>query len=119
MTTPYPYPPQQPYPYALRPALLPKPPRSTAALVLGIVGVAGFFLLLAPIALSPLAWYFGAVAQREAEREPTRYRHAGEAKAGMVLGIIGSAILGVVLLLLVVAATLTVIGVNHDAGYGS
>lgn len=119
MTTPYPYPQQQPYPYARQPAPLPKPPRSTAALVLGIVGVAGFFILLAPIVLSPLAWYFGAVADREAEREPALYRRAGEAKAGMVLGIIGSAILGVVLLLLVIAATLTVIGVNHDAGYGT
>ncbi|KAA1397282.1 hypothetical protein [Aeromicrobium ginsengisoli] len=119
MTTPYPYPPPQPYPYAPQPAPLPKPPRSTAALVLGIIGVAGFFVLLAPIALSPLAWYFGAVADREAEREPTRYRRAGEAKAGMVLGIIGSAILGIVLLLLVIAATLTIIGVNHDAGYGT
>jgi len=118
MTTPYPYPPQQPYPYAQRPALLPKPPRSTAALVLGIIAVGGFFLL-APLALSPLAWYFGTVGLREAEREPTRYRRAGEARAGMVLGIIGSAILGVVLLLLVIAATLTIIGVNHDAGYGT
>ena len=116
MTTPYVQPPQHPYPYA--PAPLAKPPGSTAALVLGILGVGGFFLL-APLVLSPLAWYFGTVGVREAEREPMRYRRAGEAKAGMVLGIIGSAILGVVLLLLVVAATLTIIGVTHDAGYGT
>ena len=115
MTAPYPY----PYTYAPRPMQIPKHPRATASMVLGIVGLAGFFVLLVPIVVCPLAWYFGAVADREAEREPTRYRHAGEARTGMILGIIGSAILGVVLLLLVVAATLTMIGARHDVGYGT
>lgn len=113
MTSPY------PYPYAPRPARLPAHPRATTAMVLGIIGVAGFFILLVPVVVSPLAWYFGAVAQREAEREPTRYRHAGEARAGLVLGIIGSALLGVALLLLLVAGTLIVVGASYDAGYGS
>ena len=111
----YPY----PYPYAHQPARLPAHPRATTAMVLGIVGVAGFFILLVPVIISPLAWYFGAVAQREAEREPTRYRHAGEARTGLVLGIIGTALLGVALLMLFVVGMLMVIGANHDAGYGS
>ncbi len=116
MTYPYPY----PYAYAPpQPARLPAHPRATAAMVLGIVGVAGFFILLVPVIVSPLAWYFGAVAQREAEREPTRYRQAGEAKTGLVLGIIGTALLGVALLMLTVAGALIVIGSNYDAGYGS
>jgi hypothetical protein len=88
-------------------------------MVLGIIGVAGFFILLVPVIISPLAWYFGAVAEREAEREPTRYRKAGEAKTGLVLGIIGTALLGVVLLMLFVVGALMVIGRNYDAGYGS
>jgi hypothetical protein len=115
MTTPYPY----PYAYAQRPMPIPKHPRATTSMVLGIVGVAGFFVLLVPIVVCPLAWYYGAVADREAEREPTRYRRAGEARTGMILGIIGSAILGALLLLLVIATTLTVIGARHDAGYGT
>lgn len=120
MTAPYPYAYPYPYPYgyAPQPARLPAHPHSTTAMVLGIVGVAGFFLLV-PIIVSPLAWYFGAVAEREAEREPTRYRSAGEARTGMILGIIGTAILGGVLLLLFVAGTLIVIGSNYDAGYGT
>ena len=114
MTAPYPY----PYAYA-QPARLPAHPRATTAMVLGIVGVAGFFVLLLPILVSPLAWYFGAVAEREAEREPTRYRPAGEARTGMILGMIGTAILGVALLLLFVGSTLIIIGTRYDAGYGS
>ena len=111
----YPY----PYPYAHQPARLPAHPRATTAMVLGIVGVAGFFILLVPVIISPLAWYFGAVAEREAEREPTRYRHAGEARTGLILGIIGTALLGVALLMLFVVGMLMVIGANYDAGYGS
>ena len=111
----YPY----PYPYAPQPARLPAHPRATTAMVLGIVGVAGFFILLVPVIISPLAWYFGAVAEREAEREPTRYRHAGEARTGLILGIIGTALLGVALLMLFVVGTLMVIGANYDVGYGS
>ena len=111
----YPY----PYAYAPQPTRLPAHPRATTAMVLGIIGVAGFFILLVPIIVTPLAWYFGAVAQREAERDPTRYRHAGEAKAGLVLGIIGTALLGVALLMLFVAGALIMIGTSYDAGYGS
>ncbi|MEV7397489.1 hypothetical protein [Aeromicrobium sp. NPDC092404] len=112
---------QQPYayPYPPRPARLPAHPRATTALVLGIVGVAGFFILVLPVIVSPLAWYYGAMAEREAEREPGRYRRAGEARAGMILGIIGTALLGFAVLLLVVIGTLTVVGATYDAGYGT
>ena len=110
----YPY----PYAYAPQPARLPAPPRATAAMVLGIIGVAGSILVL-PVLVSPLAWYFGAVAVRESEREPTRYRRASEARTGMVLGIIGTALLGVGLLLLFVVGSLAVIATHYDAGYGT
>jgi hypothetical protein len=115
MTSPYPY----PYTYAPRPVQLPAHPRATTALVLGIIGVAGFFILLLPVIVSPLAWYFGAVAQREAEREPMRFRRAGEARTGMILGMIGTAILGVALLMLFVVGTLIAISTRYDAGYGT
>ena len=115
MTSPYPY----PYTYAPLPVRLPAHPRATTSMVLGIVGVAGFFILLLPILVSPLAWYFGAVAHREAERQPTRYRSSGEARTGMILGMIGTAILGVALLMMFVIGTLIVISQRYDAGYGT
>jgi hypothetical protein len=99
--------------------LLPPHPRATTAMVLGIVGVAGTLCFLLPVVVSPLAWYFGAVAVRETEREPTRYRRTGEARTGMILGIVGTAILGVVLLLLVVVCALLLVSSRYDAGYGT
>jgi hypothetical protein len=119
MTSPYPYPYAYPYPYPAPPVRLPLHPRATTAMVLGIVGVAGFFILLVPVIVCPLAWYFGAVADREAEREPTRYRQGSEARTGMVLGMVGTAILGALLLMLFVFGTLIVIGSRYDAGYGT
>jgi hypothetical protein len=88
-------------------------------MVLGIIGVAGFFILILPAIVSPLAWYYGAVAAREAEREPTRYRAAGEARTGMILGIIGSALLGLALLMLSVVGVLILVSARYDAGYGT
>jgi hypothetical protein len=116
MTTPYP---AYPAAYVPRPAQPPAHPRATAAMVLGIISVAGFFVLLVPVLIAPLAWYFGAVAVRDAEREPMRYRPVGQARAGMVLGIIGTALLAFVLLMLFVVGALIVIGARYDAGYGT
>jgi hypothetical protein len=117
VASPYPYP--YAHQQAIHPVRLPTHPRATTAMVLGIVGVAGFFVLLVPVLACPLAWYLGAVAEREAEREPTRYRKAGEARTGMILGMIGTAILGIALLMLVVVSTLIIVGTRYDAGYGT
>lgn len=115
MTTPYP-PHGTPATYPTR---LPLHPRATLSMVLAIVGLGGFFVLLVPIFACPFAWYYGAVAEREAQREPHRYRAGGEARFGMIAGIIGSALLGLLLLVLVVAGALTILGSRYDAGYGT
>ncbi|MGA8986739.1 DUF4190 domain-containing protein [Aeromicrobium sp.] len=112
MASPHPYGPASPF------AQPPAHPRATTALILGLVGVAGFFVLIVPVVVCPLAWYYGAVAEREAEREPLRWRGGGAAKAGLVLGIIGTALLGVLLLLLLVVASLALLASRFDAGYG-
>ena len=108
-----------PYPYPYPPLRPPPHPRATPALVLGIVGVAGLFVLVLPVVVCPLAWYYGAVARREAEREPTRWSGGGAAGAGLVLGIIGTALLGVVILLLLVVTALALLVSRYDAGYGT
>ena len=118
MVSPHPPPHPYPYPFPVAPRL-PSHPRATTSLVLGIVGLAGFFVLLVPIVACPLAWYYGAVAQRDAEREPDRWRSGGEARTGMILGMIGSALLAVFLLFVLVAAALAVILSRYDAGYGT
>ncbi|MBC7632828.1 DUF4190 domain-containing protein [Aeromicrobium sp.] len=124
MTSPDPppqqYPPSEyfpPYPPAQyqRPAPLPAHPRATTALVLGILGVVGAFVLVVPAMLSPLAWYYGAMARREADREPQRWSRSGEATVGMILGMIGTAILAAALFLLILIVAGVVI-IAHQGG---
>lgn len=80
------------------PVALPYHPRARPALVLGIIGVAGVIVLL-PVLVGPLAWYYGAVARRDIEREPTRWAGRSEATAGMICGIISTALLALTLIL--------------------
>lgn len=67
-------------------------PRATRALWLGIAGLALSFLFL-PLFLGPFAWVSGARARREIAAAPEQWGGAGEATAGMVLGIINTVLL--------------------------
>lgn len=97
----------------------PKMPGAVASLVLGILAVAGTFLLIVPVFLAPLAWYHGAAARRRIEREPDRWSGAGEARAGLVLGIVGSVLMIMVLGVLLLIALGVSLVAGYDAGYGS
>jgi hypothetical protein len=87
----------------------PESSQATAALVLGIVG-----LVLCGGILSPIAWYLGATEVRaieEGRRDPGGLQTAN---AGKILGIIGTVLVGLavlvgigILLLVVVSATVT------------
>lgn len=72
----------------------PKHPQATTVLVLGILG-----LVLCQV-LSPFAWSMGNKAQKEIRANPTAFSGDGEINAGRILGIIGTAILGLSLLFL-------------------
>lgn len=89
----------------------PQHPRATAALTLGILAVVGL-----PI-LGPLAWYYGASTMRAIDREPGRWQGRGQAKAGLVMGVVGTGLLalGTAFLLLVVGGIAAINGV--DSGY--
>ncbi|QGG42616.1 DUF4190 domain-containing protein [Aeromicrobium yanjiei] len=91
-------------------------PGATASLVLGTCAVAGVVLVV-PLLLGPLAWYLGASAQREVERDPTRWSGAGAARAGMILGIVACGLLVATLLLLVLALTGLTIVQGYESGY--
>jgi hypothetical protein len=84
--------------YAPQPGYGQTPPSGTTALVLGLLG-----LLLCSI-LAPFAWASGARARREAQA--MGLPPDGSATAGWVMGIIGTIllILGVVILFVMLAA---------------
>ncbi|HEY0902658.1 MAG TPA: DUF4190 domain-containing protein [Marmoricola sp.] len=101
--------------------VLPDHPRATAALVVGLVSVAGAFICLVPILASPVAWVIGAQARREIRNAPQQWGGDGRATAGMVLGIIGTVllVLGLILLaLLIVAIVATDGGADFETETG-
>lgn len=57
------------------------------ALILGIIGVLGAGIL------SPVAWYLGADSRKQIDAEPGRYSNRDHAKAGEILGMVGTVLL--------------------------
>jgi len=105
------------HPAAL-PAERPRVPGATASLALGIICVAGVVVLV-PVFLAPLAWYHGMAARRRIERDPRRWSGAGEARAGMVLGMIGTGLMGLVLGVLLLAGLGMLVAARWSSGYSS
>jgi hypothetical protein len=97
----------------------PKAPGATLAMVLGIVSVGGFFVLVLPVFAAPVAWHLGVRARREIERDPTLWSGAVEARAGTVLGMIGTAIMALALVVLLAVCGLLVLASRYDGGYGT
>lgn len=80
----------------------PDHPRATTSMVLGIVAVAGGFVCYLPILMAPFAWVVGRKTLREIDASQGRVGGRGMAMAGYVLGIIGSVLLGLALLVVAV-----------------
>lgn len=79
------------------------------ALALGIVALASL-VVLCGVALpaAPFAWYFGSRALREIDDSGGTLGGRDEARAGQIMGIIGTALLGfglMVILAVIVAAS--------------
>jgi hypothetical protein len=87
----------------------PDHPRATPALVLGIVGLVSLPLLCGlGLLCSPFAWWLGASAVSQIDAAPGRYAGRGKAQAGLVMGIVGTALLVLVVLAVGVVAWLLV-----------
>ncbi len=86
--------------YGYQPVYVPaKHPQATLAMVLGIVGLTSVMCYITAV-VAPFAWWVGAKAVREIDAEPTRYSGRGEAMAGKIMGIIGTVLLVLGLLLI-------------------
>lgn len=91
-------------------------PRAVPAMVLGLVGLSGLFCLV-PFALSPVAWYYGAVARREAERDERTWAPSPFATAGIVTGAVGTVLLVFGTAAVVAVALVTWLVTGSSTGY--
>ena len=87
----------------------PDHPKATTAMVLGIVALAGGMICYLPFFLAPFAWVMGGKAVREIDAAQGQLGGRGAAHAGHILGIIGSVILGLSLLVIATLLALLVI----------
>jgi len=97
----YPPPPGGQYPpgYAGYP-VTPKHPQATTAMILGILS-----LVLCGV-IGPFAWVMGSKAVKEIDANPHAYSGRGEANAGKIMGIIGTALLAFGVLIVVALAVI-------------
>src|SRR6478736_394947 len=77
-------------------------PSATTALVLSLIGLAGIALCGGiTLVLSPFAWRTGAKAVREIDANPGMYGGRDQANAGRIMGIIGTVLLAIGVVLLI------------------
>lgn len=105
-----------PPPYAAYPPPAPDHPRSTLAMVLGIVGLLGGFSCGLPLLVSPFAWALGRGAVNDIRASQGRIGGHGQAMAGMVMGIIGTVLL--VLVVLALVAIIVLVATTASSGTG-
>ncbi len=63
------------------------------SMVLGLIGLIGFFLCGLTVVLSPFAWFIGAKAKREIDASGGALSGRDQAMVGFVTGIIGTVLL--------------------------
>ena len=69
-------------------------------MTLGIVSFGGIFLCGIPLLLAPLAWFLGARVIREIDADPLRFAGRERAYTGRVMGMTGTALLLLVIVML-------------------
>jgi hypothetical protein len=70
------------------PVVRPDHPRATTAMVLGILGIVVCQIL------GPFAWSIGGKAVKEIDASGGAYGGRGQAQAGYIMGIVGTILLG-------------------------
>ena len=104
--TPPLYGPPPPTAYGYGGPALPDHPQAQTAFVVGLVALAGGFACGLPILVGPWAWVVGARARKEIDRNPGQYGGRQKATAGMVMGIIATALVALAVLVVIGAIVL-------------
>jgi hypothetical protein len=106
-----------PYGYGAAPA---NHPSATTALVLSLIGLAGIaFCGGITLVLSPFAWRIGARAVREIDASQGRLGGREQANAGRIMGIIGTVLLALGILLALALVALLVASGTSEISYGT
>ncbi len=96
----------------------PDHPQATLSLVLGLVGLIGALVFCGvTLVVSPFAWAIGQSALKQIRASQGRLGGEGPARTGMILGIIGTALL--VLAVLAVIAVIVLIAASESTTTGS
>ncbi|MDT0200740.1 DUF4190 domain-containing protein [Nocardioides sp. AE5] len=95
-----------PYQYVPPP---PPHPAASTSLTLGLISLIGGMLCYVPILMAPYALIHGRRTVREIDAEPGRWSGRESASAGYILGIIGTVILALGILVTVGVVTLLVV----------
>lgn len=79
--------------------------KATGALVCGIVGLVALLLCgFVTLFVSPIALFLGRSAQKEIAASPGVYSNAGQAKAGWIMGLIGTVLIAVGIIVFIIVA---------------
>ena len=112
-TPPPPYVQTPPPPYGQFTPPVPNHSQSTLSLVLGIVGLVGALMFCGlPLVVSPFAWALGRNALKEIAASQGQLRGQSEARAGVIMGIIGTVLLGLAVLVMIGFAVVLVANVQ-------
>ncbi len=100
-------------PYAGQQGGYPEPSQAVLALVLGIIGLVAFQLL------APFAWYIATKEIRAVDAGRRNPKDRGLAVAGKVMGIVGTVLLGIGLLIVIILIIAVVAGTASGISYSS
>ena len=93
-------------------------PQSTLALVLGLVSLVGAFALCGvTLIVSPFAWVIGRKAVKEIEASQGQVGGLSQARAGMIMGIIGTVLL--ILAIVAIVAAVVIVIAAETTNYSS
>ena len=107
------YPPAAGYPgYAPR-----DHPQSTMAMILGLVSLVGGMICGLPLLAAPFAWVVGGRAVKEIRASNGQLGGEGMARAGQVMGIVGTVLLVLLIIGVVLLIVLAVAGSSSSSGY--
>lgn len=92
-------------------------PRSTMAMILGLVSLVGGMICGLPLLAAPFAWVVGGRAVKEIRASQGQLGGEGMARAGQVMGIVGTVLLVLVVIGIVLLIVLAVAGSSSSSGY--